>query len=35
MTFEQIVDFFTNQGAVTQTEEQVAKIEELKDNESQ
>ena len=35
MTFEQMADFFTNQGTATQTEEQVAKIEELKDDESQ
>ena len=35
MTFEQMADFFTNQGAVTRTEEQVARIEELKDDESQ
>ena len=35
MTFEQMADFFTNQGAVTRTEEQVAKIKELKDDESQ
>ena len=35
MTFKQMADFFTNQGAATQTEGQVAKIEELKDDESQ
>ena len=35
MTFEQMADFFTNQGAVTRTEEQVARIKELKDDESQ
>ena len=35
MMFEQMADFFTNQGAVTRTEEQVARVEELKDNKSQ